>query len=455
MLWPLALLIVAVSAFVPGLHLDVRSASAQSMVETATTLVAALAAALLFGRFWRHASLRDLLIGGGLALMATSNLATYVLFASHAQPLGRSPAWLALGGTLAGWLAIALAGLLRDRPVLRNQPEALRLGLANAGVLAGMATLAVALSAGVAASAGAGRGSFANPDLAVIAQLLTASLAGVAAITFGRRRDRALASGNHEPSLSLLTYAGVLTVVASLAYCATPTLYESRIGNGDVLRIGSLLALLFAVGAEWILDERRAISRELAHERSRMAADVHDLIMQDLSFALANARMLADDPQRAPQAGTVVEAGERALAGARDVVYGLTRPDSGSPPLLEAIQAAVRAAARHTPVNFDAERVQTDQQPDELTRDALVRISREAVANATKHGRSAAAIDVTVEYVEDWRLTVRDQGRGFDPAQAEHGFGLHSMREAAQALGGSLQVRSAAGQGTTIIAVLP
>ena len=55
----------------------------------------------------------------------------------------------------------------------------------------------------------------------------------------------------------------------------------------------------------------------LAQERGRIAADVHDLVMQDLAFALAAARTLADDPALAQRALAVVEASERALAGAR------------------------------------------------------------------------------------------------------------------------------------------
>ncbi|HST54958.1 MAG TPA: ATP-binding protein [Solirubrobacteraceae bacterium] len=445
------LLALAVSAFVPGIHLDVRSPSGQSMVETATTLVAALAAALLFGRFWRHAGLRDLLIGCGLATVATSNLATYVLFANHVHPLGASPAWVALGGCLLGWTPIAWAAQLRDRPVLRNRPEAIRVGVANAGMVAGLATLAIALSAGVAASASMGRGSLANPAAAVIVQLLTALIAGAAALGFARQGGR-----NPDLTQRLTLLAAALAVGASLAYCATPSLYESRIGNGDILRIGSLLALLFYAAVELLLDERRAISRGIAHERRRMAADVHDLIMQDLSFALANARVIADNPGSASQADTVVEAGERALAGARDVLSGLTRQDSK--PVVEAVEAGVRAAARNAKLTFNADSVGAYEQPDELTRDALLHISREAVTNATKHARSKTAIEVTLEYEDDWRLTIRDEGRGFDVDEGldgEAGFGLRSMHERAAALGGSLQVMSAPGRGTTVSAVLP
>ncbi|MCL2769925.1 MAG: histidine kinase, partial [Solirubrobacterales bacterium] len=86
-----------------------------------------------------------------------------------------------------------------------------------------------------------------------------------------------------------------------------------------------LAAALFAhrLRAAQRRHEQLATARALAEERRRMAADVHDLIMQELSFALTNARALVDDPKLAPQARAVVAAAERALGGARDVVANL------------------------------------------------------------------------------------------------------------------------------------
>jgi signal transduction histidine kinase len=220
--------------------------------------------------------------------------------------------------------------------------------------------------------------------------------------------------------------------------------------------------------------ERRAIAHALARERRRMAADVHDLIMQDLSLALAHARILVDDPAHAPQATTVVTAGERALAGARSVLSGLSGPVEGAlaknglakgeltehdpKPIAQAVEASVRAAARHTPVTFDAQRAPASAELDRPTHDALVHIAREAVTNAVKHA-SPNAIEVVLEHAGQWRLTVRDDGRGFDEAPiaalAVGGFGLTSMRQCAHALGGAVHVGSAAGEGTTVEAVIP
>ncbi|MGO9762306.1 MAG: sensor histidine kinase [Solirubrobacteraceae bacterium] len=198
--------------------------------------------------------------------------------------------------------------------------------------------------------------------------------------------------------------------------------------------------------------ERRATADALAQERRRIAADVHDLIMQDLAFALASAKALADDAVVAPLASTVVAAGERALAGAQQILAGLVARERQ--PVLEALEASVRGAARNTPLSFDAARVPAGAQPDQPTLDTLVHIGREAVTNAVKHA-NPRAIEVVLEYIDEWRLQVRDDGRGFDASDTAGGFGMESMTRRTHELGGSLRVSSAAGEGTAVEAILP
>jgi len=184
-----------------------------------------------------------------------------------------------------------------------------------------------------------------------------------------------------------------------------------------------------------------------------MAADVHDLIMQDLSFALATARTLADDPALASRASAVVAAGERALAGARDVMGGLASQEQK--PVVEVVETVVRKAARNVPLRFDSTGVPASAQPDQLTLDTLIHVGRESVTNAVKHA-DPLMVEVRLDHLDEWRLQVRDYGRGFDPAGTDGGFGMESMRRHAQALGGSLRVISAIGAvGTTVEVVLP
>jgi signal transduction histidine kinase len=197
---------------------------------------------------------------------------------------------------------------------------------------------------------------------------------------------------------------------------------------------------------------RRAAADALAEERRRLAADVHDLVMQEIAIAVAAARALLDDPAPTPEVGSVLAAGERALAGARAIVSGLGK--RCHEPAATVVEKSVRGAARHARLSFDAGGVAADEHADAATCDALTHIGREAVTNAVKHG-APTAIAVVLDHEDEWRLTVQDDGRGFDAASVRRGFGLGSMRASATALGGSLRLHSAPGAGTMVEAVLP
>jgi len=446
-LLPLVLLALAASAFIPGIRLELRTTSDQVALETAATLISTLAALLFFDRFWRHLRRRDALLAAGLAVIAASSLSAGLLLANNVELAGHSVAWILLGGRLAAWLLIAAAALTPNRVVQRPRRTTTRTAVRCAGALASLAMVAVLLSARSVSPEVVHSGPLGNPTAMLVAQILLVALAGVSALVLYResRREGNLAT-------RLLALACTFATAAALANCATPSFYASRVQIGDVLRLGWLITLFACVCVEWSLDERRAPVNALARERRRMAADVHDLIMQDLSFALANARTLVDDPARAPRASTVVTAGERALAGARDVVSGLAEHDTR--PIAQAVEVSVRAAARHTPLTFDAARAPASVELDQSTHNALVHIAREAVTNAVKHAR-ANAVEVVLEHAEQWRLTVRDDGHGFDEAPVDGGFGLTSMRQSAHALGGAVHVISVAGAGTTVEAIIP
>jgi signal transduction histidine kinase len=87
----------------------------------------------------------------------------------------------------------------------------------------------------------------------------------------------------------------------------------------------------------------------------------------------------------------------------------------------------------------------------------LLRIGQEAINNAVKHGR-ANRIEIALNFdTRNVRLSVRDDGHGFDPDQqiADGHFGLIGMRERAEEIGGVLSVHSAAERGTQIEVEVP
>jgi signal transduction histidine kinase len=262
-------------------------------------------------------------------------------------------------------------------------------------------------------------------------------------ITIGRKRGRAQDAAMSRGFALANGVSGTMSAAAIFtAEAATPTAEGRRPFASGFGR----------VRARALMRRGQANAALLAQERRRVAADVHDLIMQDLAFALATARALAEEPAgSSPYAATVVAAGERALAGARDLVESLVREDRR--PLVETLRDSVQQAARHTSLSFDASGVPPQARPDRSTFETLLHVGREAVTNAIKHA-DATQIDVTLEYADEWRLRVRDHGHGFDVPGTDPGFGLESMRRRAQALGGSLRLTSAAA-GTTVEVSLP
>jgi signal transduction histidine kinase len=89
-------------------------------------------------------------------------------------------------------------------------------------------------------------------------------------------------------------------------------------------------------------------------------------------------------------------------------------------------------------------------------RDALLRIAREAVGNAVRHGR-ARTVSLQLREVDGVWLRVSDDGDGFDleAPRSSLSYGLTSMRERTESLGGQFNISSVRGAGTTIEVVLP
>jgi signal transduction histidine kinase len=98
-------------------------------------------------------------------------------------------------------------------------------------------------------------------------------------------------------------------------------------------------------------------------------------------------------------------------------------------------------------------------QLDERLKEQCFLILREALNNAINHAH-ATRIDVDLETPGTGWLKVRmsDNGRGFDPGQAweaPSGMGLSMMSERAASIGGHVEIRSASGEGTTVLTTIP
>jgi two-component system NarL family sensor kinase len=199
-------------------------------------------------------------------------------------------------------------------------------------------------------------------------------------------------------------------------------------------------------------------------ERRRLAADMHDGISQrllSLAFHLdAAAEALFAQPQfAAEQLQRARELNDLTLDEARAAIFDLR------PPVLDDLGLADGLASLARSVGAVQITVDADECPlPEHVEIALYRIAQEALQNVVKHSGARRAELVLASEPKAVRLRITDYGAGFDAAAAvtgltagdeRSGYGLRSMTERAELVGGTLEVRSHLGQGTTVSAWVP
>lgn len=279
---------------------------------------------------------------------------------------------------------------------------------------------------------------------------------------------------------------GPLAVVASTAVAVVALGTQQDFGLAGVIGpfLGAAVALLIGAGyrafatqaraRDALLAELVATRDELARtqrlagaeaERARLSREIHDTVSQSLS----SIQMLLHAAERATDPDVALghlRAAREAAAGAQEEARAIVRALGPAPLASQSLAAALRRLAAtewsgtRATVTIDA--------PEDLGdhlgmggQTALLRLAQGAVGNALQHA-AAGTITVTVRAsAEGVRLEVADDGTGFDPASApgmEHGpghFGLASMQERVDQLGGDLRLASRPGQGTTVSVWLP
>jgi PAS domain S-box-containing protein len=195
-------------------------------------------------------------------------------------------------------------------------------------------------------------------------------------------------------------------------------------------------------------------------ERQRLARELHDSVSQALygiALGARTARTLLDrDPARvADPLDYVLSLADAGLAEMRALIFEL-RPESlATEGLVAALDKQVAALRARHGIDVEATFCDEPAVPLEL-KEPIYRIAQEALHNTVKHAR-ARHVTLRLECSPD-EITVEigDDGVGFDPAAEHPGhLGLHSMRERAAALGGSVRIESTRGLGSRLWARIP
>lgn len=192
----------------------------------------------------------------------------------------------------------------------------------------------------------------------------------------------------------------------------------------------------------------------VAEERNRMARDIHDSVSQGVHgiiYSLRSLRpVLADSPRGMEILGHLEETAGSTLRELRSLVMELSPSPLEDQGLAEALCLHCDLFARRNKVELKLDLdYKGNLQPDQEV--AVYRITQEALANVLKHA-GATRVWVSLQSKEKTILSIRDNGMGFDTEDATRGHGLGNMTNRARQSGGSLEIQSSPGRGTTITA---
>ena len=216
------------------------------------------------------------------------------------------------------------------------------------------------------------------------------------------------------------------------------------------------------VGVQNDITERRRTEEALREirraERRRIARDLHDIVLQDLSGALQSLRLLHLQFRSSGAEVDLTEELEalgRASSGLRSAVYDLRHEKER--PFVESVESLVELNRQATPEREVRLVVEAGfpKEPFGWESVELLRVLQEALTNARRHS-GARNVEVRLG-TEDGEILaeVSDNGRGFDMASVRAGVGLSAMRERIEGVGGTLTIYSRPDEGTRVVVSIP
>lgn len=296
--------------------------------------------------------------------------------------------------------------------------------------------------------------------IVLAATLATLAVAALAAELQARplrqleQHAEALATGEYAPRDEIQGGGDEISAMSRM-------LNEMAMRSGEQVRDLERAREDAAVQAEQLRELNRRTVRLQEDERRRIASEIHDAVSPLITGALYQASALRmgepdfDSRQIRLRDAALDSVGDllaKAMEELHRVVFALRPPDLDDIGVIAAIERYI-AQVQRSGLNV---RLEVDGEPPALTpevRLAIYRIVQEALHNALRHAAADEAI-VKVETIGDLlRVSIRDNGAGFNPdlGTRPSSLGLLSMRERASAIGATFSVMSRPGDGTTVL----
>jgi signal transduction histidine kinase len=228
--------------------------------------------------------------------------------------------------------------------------------------------------------------------------------------------------------------------------------------------VGAVAGLLDITERKRAEEERNRLraqeieARTQKEERRRIARDLHDIALQDLSGTLQSLRLThlrSRGVEPKLDFEEELEALRRAVSGLRSAIHDLRHEKER--PFVESVESLVELN-RQTAPELEIRLIVEDGFSKGLTGEIgveLLRVLQEALINARRHS-GARNVEVKLRTGDQEMLAeVADDGRGFDPALVWAGVGLSAMRERIEGLGGKIEFSSRPGEGTRVEVRVP
>jgi signal transduction histidine kinase len=231
-----------------------------------------------------------------------------------------------------------------------------------------------------------------------------------------------------------------------------------------IVPITAISTVLVAAFFGWAIARRILELRleERVNERTRIARVLHDTLLQSFQGLMLHLQVVDNllPPGKAKdKLEQTLERADQAIAEGRDAVSDLRSSATTTNDLAQALRTACNELATPDAAAFEVTVEGPTRDLHPIIRDELYRITREALRNAFSHAR-AEHIEAELIYAERlFRLRIRDDGKGIEPATLEEGrsghYGLPGMRERARQIGAELAIWSGVGTGTEIDLSIP